>query len=166
MNKNLFLMLVPVVVWISIGFLGLFVAQYQAFAEVNRQLIGRPTHRDIREGLALDGQFDAVVGRYVLTHLVDPASVLRRLMAHLRPGGLRTGTGVGCGCVTGRVRTGCVTRRDVRRRCCDCAIEKDRSNNTSSVTSATTLLFHHARIVKPPSKLSTISGQLLFFAES
>ena len=42
---------------------------------------------DIRE-VALDDDFDAVVGRFVLGHLPDPAAALRRLLPHLRPGGI------------------------------------------------------------------------------
>jgi 2-polyprenyl-3-methyl-5-hydroxy-6-metoxy-1,4-benzoquinol methylase len=42
---------------------------------------------DIRE-LELDDDFDAVVGRFVLGHLPDPAAMLRRLLPHLRPGGI------------------------------------------------------------------------------
>ena len=38
--------------------------------------------------LALDEDFDAVVGRCVLFFLSDPAAVLRRLASHLRPGGI------------------------------------------------------------------------------
>ncbi|MDT5255270.1 MAG: hypothetical protein QOD10_350 [Mycobacterium sp.] len=32
--------------------------------------------------------FDAVVGRYVLMHQPDPVAVVRKLLAHLRPGGI------------------------------------------------------------------------------
>jgi 2-polyprenyl-3-methyl-5-hydroxy-6-metoxy-1,4-benzoquinol methylase len=42
---------------------------------------------DIRE-VAIDDDFDAVVGRFVLGHLPDPAAALRRLLPHLRPGGI------------------------------------------------------------------------------
>lgn len=35
-----------------------------------------------------DQKFDAVVGRYVLQFQADPASMLRKLEAHVRPGGL------------------------------------------------------------------------------
>jgi SAM-dependent methyltransferase len=39
--------------------------------------------------LMLDTDFDAVVGRFVLQHLfTDPAVVLRKLIRHLRPGGI------------------------------------------------------------------------------
>lgn len=38
--------------------------------------------------LDLDGDFDAVVGRFVLMHLRDAAGALRRLAGFLRPGGL------------------------------------------------------------------------------
>jgi ubiquinone/menaquinone biosynthesis C-methylase UbiE len=43
---------------------------------------------DIRQDLALDGEFDALVGRLVLFHLADPGAVLGRLLRHLRPGGV------------------------------------------------------------------------------
>jgi SAM-dependent methyltransferase len=36
----------------------------------------------------LDEDFDAVVGRWILMYLQDPAAVLRRLLGHLRPGGV------------------------------------------------------------------------------
>jgi SAM-dependent methyltransferase len=42
---------------------------------------------DIGE-VALDRLLDAVVGRCVLFHLPDPVAVLRRLVGHLRPGGI------------------------------------------------------------------------------
>jgi 2-polyprenyl-3-methyl-5-hydroxy-6-metoxy-1,4-benzoquinol methylase len=35
-----------------------------------------------------DQEFDAIVGRLVLLYLPDPAMVLRRLLRHLRPGGI------------------------------------------------------------------------------
>ena len=38
--------------------------------------------------LGLDRQFDALVGRFILMHLPDPASVLRHLLPSVRPGGL------------------------------------------------------------------------------
>ena len=38
--------------------------------------------------MALDRRFDAVIGRYVLQFLADPADMLRQLVRHLRPGGL------------------------------------------------------------------------------
>ena len=38
--------------------------------------------------LALDEDFDAVVGRCVLFFVSDPTAVLRRLVSHLRPGGI------------------------------------------------------------------------------
>lgn len=37
--------------------------------------------------MAFDGQFDAVVGRYVLMFQPDPALLLRRVARHVRPGG-------------------------------------------------------------------------------
>jgi SAM-dependent methyltransferase len=42
---------------------------------------------DVRE-LALDADFDAVVGRWVLMYVPDPAALLRALAARLRPGGI------------------------------------------------------------------------------
>jgi ubiquinone/menaquinone biosynthesis C-methylase UbiE len=45
-----------------------------------------------REGdpseMTFEQRFDAVVGRYVLMFQADPAATLRKLAAHLRPGGL------------------------------------------------------------------------------
>jgi 2-polyprenyl-3-methyl-5-hydroxy-6-metoxy-1,4-benzoquinol methylase len=38
--------------------------------------------------MVFDRPFDAVVGRYVLQFQKDPAAMLRKLAAHLRPGGL------------------------------------------------------------------------------
>lgn len=38
--------------------------------------------------LQLDTDFDAVVGRLILQHLCEPASALRHLVRHLRPGGI------------------------------------------------------------------------------
>jgi SAM-dependent methyltransferase len=38
--------------------------------------------------LTLDVAFDAVVGRLVLLHLGDPVAVLRKLLQHVRPGGI------------------------------------------------------------------------------
>ena len=42
---------------------------------------------DVRE-IALDNDFDAVVGRLILIHLPDPVAVLRQLVPHLKPGGV------------------------------------------------------------------------------
>jgi 2-polyprenyl-3-methyl-5-hydroxy-6-metoxy-1,4-benzoquinol methylase len=39
-------------------------------------------------GMTFDPPFDAVVGRYVLQFMADPAASLARLAKHLRPGGL------------------------------------------------------------------------------
>ncbi len=61
------------------------VAQARAQAASLRQvsfLVG-----DIRD-LALEQEFDAIVGRLILQHLHEPASLLRLLAQHLRPGGL------------------------------------------------------------------------------
>jgi ubiquinone/menaquinone biosynthesis C-methylase UbiE len=38
--------------------------------------------------LSLDQSFDALIGRFILMHLPDPASVLRHLLPSVRPGGL------------------------------------------------------------------------------
>jgi ubiquinone/menaquinone biosynthesis C-methylase UbiE len=38
--------------------------------------------------MTFDGQFDAVVGRYVLMFNSDPAAILRGVKTHLRPGGI------------------------------------------------------------------------------
>lgn len=40
------------------------------------------------ESLQLDGEFDAIVGRLILTHLRSPAAVLQKLAHHLLPGGI------------------------------------------------------------------------------
>jgi SAM-dependent methyltransferase len=42
---------------------------------------------DVRS-IGLDEDFDAVVGRWILMYLPDPVAVLRRLLGHLRPGGV------------------------------------------------------------------------------
>ena len=42
---------------------------------------------DLRN-LALDQQFDALVGRFILMHLPEPAAVLRQLIRCVRPGGI------------------------------------------------------------------------------
>jgi 2-polyprenyl-3-methyl-5-hydroxy-6-metoxy-1,4-benzoquinol methylase len=38
--------------------------------------------------LTLDREFDAIVGRFILMHLPEPAAVVRHLIQHLRPGGI------------------------------------------------------------------------------
>lgn len=38
--------------------------------------------------LTLEQEFDAIIGRFILMHLPEPAAVLRRLTEHLRPGGV------------------------------------------------------------------------------
>jgi len=38
--------------------------------------------------MTFDAPFDAVVGRYVLMYQADPAAMVRKLVAHLRPGGI------------------------------------------------------------------------------
>lgn len=40
------------------------------------------------DSLQLDDEFDAIVGRLILTHLRSPAAVLQKLADHLRPGGI------------------------------------------------------------------------------
>jgi SAM-dependent methyltransferase len=40
------------------------------------------------DDVGLDDDFDAVVGRWILMYLPDPVGVLRRLLSHLRPGGV------------------------------------------------------------------------------
>jgi ubiquinone/menaquinone biosynthesis C-methylase UbiE len=42
---------------------------------------------DVRD-LALPADFDAVVGRWILMYVEEPADLLRSLRAHLRPGGI------------------------------------------------------------------------------
>jgi len=42
---------------------------------------------DLRD-LALDQQFDVLVGRFILMHLAEPETVLRRLLQYVRPGGI------------------------------------------------------------------------------
>ena len=39
-------------------------------------------------GLRHEGEFDAIVGRFILMFLPDPAATVRALAAHLRPGGI------------------------------------------------------------------------------
>ncbi len=45
------------------------------------------THGDPAE-LGFEQPFDAIVGRYVLQFMPDPANSLRRILRHLRPGGI------------------------------------------------------------------------------
>lgn len=47
----------------------------------------RPERLD-GDGDGLDGGFDAIVGRWVLMFLTEPAALLRTLRGHLRPGGI------------------------------------------------------------------------------
>lgn len=59
-----------------------------AHERVRAQGLGNVTFRegDV-ESVALDDDFDAVVGRYVLIWVRDPGQVLRAAVRHLRPGG-------------------------------------------------------------------------------
>jgi ubiquinone/menaquinone biosynthesis C-methylase UbiE len=43
---------------------------------------------DLRDGVEVAGEFDALVGRYVLLYLEDPAAMLRPFVRRLRPGGV------------------------------------------------------------------------------
>lgn len=43
---------------------------------------------DLTKPLDFDAPFDALVGRNILQHLVDPLATLRGLICHVRPGGL------------------------------------------------------------------------------
>jgi ubiquinone/menaquinone biosynthesis C-methylase UbiE len=43
---------------------------------------------DLREDIALPGDFDALVGRFVLTYAADPVAMLRPLVRNLRPGAI------------------------------------------------------------------------------
>jgi SAM-dependent methyltransferase len=43
---------------------------------------------DLREAADIEGDFDALIGRYVLIYLPEPAEVLRALGRRLRPGGI------------------------------------------------------------------------------
>jgi len=45
-------------------------------------------HETDLSDLRIEGQFDAIVGRFVLMFLPDPVATLRSLAAHLRPGGV------------------------------------------------------------------------------
>jgi SAM-dependent methyltransferase len=57
-------------------------AQRAASFDQVRFLEGDPSEMNF------DKPFDAVVGRYVLMYQADPAAMLRKLCAHLRPGGV------------------------------------------------------------------------------
>jgi ubiquinone/menaquinone biosynthesis C-methylase UbiE len=43
---------------------------------------------DLRHELELDSDFDAIVGRLVLSYLPDPTATLAMLLPHLKPGGI------------------------------------------------------------------------------
>lgn len=62
-------------------------ARAQARAQTNVSFIqadlDEPGHAE-----RLDPGFDALAGRLILLHLADPAAALRRLISHLRPGGV------------------------------------------------------------------------------
>jgi SAM-dependent methyltransferase len=65
----------------------------QAVAAAGRRL-DRAGIRQVRfavselEAFATDVPFDALIGRFVLMYLPDPAATLRALIRHLRPGGI------------------------------------------------------------------------------
>ena len=42
---------------------------------------------DLRE-ITLDNDFDALIGRLILSHQLEPESTLRSLAEHLKPGGV------------------------------------------------------------------------------
>jgi SAM-dependent methyltransferase len=62
--------------------------------ETARMRVGRLGLKNVRFELgdpgkmAFDRSFDAVVGRYILMFLPDPAAMLRAISRHLRPGGV------------------------------------------------------------------------------
>jgi sugar O-acyltransferase (sialic acid O-acetyltransferase NeuD family) len=63
----------------------------EARESLERQGLGnvRLVACDVNEpGLPVEGPFDALVGRLILTHVRDPAAVLRRAAAFVRPGGI------------------------------------------------------------------------------
>jgi SAM-dependent methyltransferase len=65
----------------------------RASASARARASGRSLHNvsfrtgDVLE-MSFERPFDAIVGRYVLQHLADPAAALRRVATHLAPGGL------------------------------------------------------------------------------
>jgi SAM-dependent methyltransferase len=58
-------------------------ARVQALGWTNVTFLAGDVHN-----IALDNDFDAVVGRWVLMHLSDPVAVLHQLLRYLKPGGL------------------------------------------------------------------------------
>ncbi|MER5438472.1 methyltransferase domain-containing protein [Streptomyces sp. NPDC002790] len=71
--------------------------------DIDAELVALAEERAVRAGvrnlafqqgdvgsLTLPGGFDAVVGRFLLTHLSQPAKVLRSVVRQVRPGGLVT----------------------------------------------------------------------------
>lgn len=58
-------------------------ARVQALGWTNVTFLAGDVH-----SIALETDFDAVVGRWVLMHLPDPVTVLHQLLRHLKPGGL------------------------------------------------------------------------------
>src|SRR5450755_224543 len=60
-----------------------------ATAEATARRLGNVSFRDGDPAdLAFDQPFDAVIGRYVLQFQADPATMLRKVAAHAKPGGL------------------------------------------------------------------------------
>lgn len=43
---------------------------------------------DVRQEINLIGEFDALIGRFILIHIAEPAAILKRLLKYVRPGGL------------------------------------------------------------------------------
>jgi ubiquinone/menaquinone biosynthesis C-methylase UbiE len=67
--------------------------------------------------LELDGDFDAVVGRWVLQYTPDPAALLRRARDRLRPGGIVAFQEIDLSTPPGPTRAGrCTTRSRAGRR--------------------------------------------------
>ena len=55
---------------------------------VNCKILGLPFEAGDIRSLSLAGDFDALVGRYVLMSMPDPAQAMREIVGHLRPGGI------------------------------------------------------------------------------
>lgn len=69
--------------------------------DVNAKILNTARHRAIYSGmqnvefiagdartLMFDGNFDAVVGRFVLMYMADPGDALKKCLTHLQPGGI------------------------------------------------------------------------------